>query len=179
MVLAIATEEISLDLEVDKALSEGQFTRHFGINIDQLSKPFLTFDAYLAPTHHSTSYRQIRFVTLERKITCLSANALRHLAGVAEMRWLLEVSRDQWQSEAQAAFASEVPDAIWHCAQGDIAIEYDAGSYSPTKITSKIFAFKHYYDQIWGSPSQRRVEHLKTFLQQAERYTLPILAQWS
>ena len=79
------------------------------------------------------TYREVRFGTLERKYAHLSASAVRHLAGVAEMRRLLRAPRNKWHSEAGTSFASEQPDALWKSEQGDVAIEYDAGSYSAKK----------------------------------------------
>ena len=178
MVSTQVSDALYLDLEVDKVLSEGQLLRHYGCSVDSVPDDLHVFSAFLASTHHSMTYREVRFVTLERKYTCLSAAALRHLTGVAEMRRVLGASRSEWCSEAGTSFASEQPDAAWESPSGDIAIEYDTGSYSPKKIRQKIHTFKRFKGQIWGSSSQRRVKHLETFLLEAGKLSQPIFAPW-
>ena len=76
------------------------------------------------------AYQRVQFVTLERKVARYPAASLRHLAGVAEMRRLIGAPREQWCSEASKRFASEVPDASLGHPRGNVAVEYDAGSYS-------------------------------------------------
>ena len=178
MVSAVPTDELCLDLETDKVLSEGQLLRHYGYPLSRLSANILTFNAFLSTTHHSMTYREVFFVTLERKHTRLSASALRHLAGVAEMRRMLCAPVEQWHAEASARCVAEQPDAVWESLAGDIAIEYDAGSYSPQKIRQKICTFERYEDQVWGSSSRKRVRHLKRFLQEAGEFTPPIFVTW-
>ena len=124
------------------------------------------------------AYQRVQFVTLERKVTRYPAASLRHLAGITEMRRLIGAPREQWRFEASTRFASEVPDAVWTRPQGDTAIEYDAGSYSASKITSKALAFKRYEGQVWGSPSRRRVAHLTALLQNVNEFAPPIFAPW-
>ena len=179
MVSTQVTESFYLDLETDKVLSEGQMLRHYGCSIDSVPDDLHIFSAFLATTHHSMTYREVRFVTLERKYARLPVSAVRHLAGVAEMRKLLAAPRSEWHSEAGTSFASEQPDAIWKSEQGDVAIEYDAGSYSSKKIRQKIYTFRRFEGQIWGSSSQRRVEHLERFLQEAGETNPPIFAPWT
>lgn len=176
--LATPRDELYADLEVDRVLSEGQLIRHYGCVVADLSQNAFVFSAYLAPTHHSMSYGKFQFVTLERKVTALAASAIRHLAGVAEMRRLLNAPREQWRCQTRISFASEQPDALWERPEGDIAIEYDAGSYSPQQIRQKVYSFKHFKGQIWGSPSQRRVNHLDSFLQEAGETVASIFAPW-
>ncbi len=166
------------DLEVDKVLSEGQVVRHYGCSLAAVPTDILIFNAYLAPTHHSMSYQEVHFVALAHKLTRLSAASLRHLAGVAEMRRLLNAPREEWRSQPRAGFTSEHPDAVWESPAGPVAIEYDAGSYSPQKIIQKINGFRRFERQIWGSPSLRRVEHLNAFLENAGEFASSIFATW-
>lgn len=176
--MSVVTEALRLDLETDRVLSSGQVSRYYGFKLSDLPNDLIVFDAFLAPTHHSMDYQRFQFVTLERKVARYPAASLRHLAGVAEMRKLLGAPGEQWHSEASTRFASEVPDAVWVSPEGDIALEYDAGSYSASKIMSKAFAYKRYEGQIWGSPSRRRVTHLETLLQEVGEFTPPVFAPW-
>lgn len=176
--VSAATKTLLLDLETDRVLSVGQVARHYGLELSTIPTDAFIFDAFLAPTHHSMDYRRVRFVTLERKVTQLPTAPLRHLAGIAEMRRLLRAPREQWRSEAGTPFASGVPDALWSSSNGDIAIEYDAGSYSASKITSKALAYKRYKGQIWGSPSRRRVAHLTILLQEVGEFVPSMFAPW-
>ena len=176
--MSAATEALRLDLEPDQVLSFGQVARHYGLTLSKLPNDVFVFDAFLAPTHHSMAYQRVQFVTLERKVARYPAASLRHLAGIAEMRRLIGAPREQWCSEASKRFTSEMPDAVWASPRGNVAVEYDAGSYSPSKIASKALAFKNYEGQVWGSPSRRRVAHLTALLQNVNEFTPPIFAPW-
>lgn len=167
-----------LDLQTDRALSDGQLRRHYGLDTSQLGKPFLHCKAFCAPTYGSQAYARVTFVTLERKVTRLGAASLRHLAGAAEMRRLLGAPREAWRSDAQARSAVEVPDALWFTPQGEIAIEYDAGSYSTKRISAKAFAYRRYAGQVWGSPSRKHVAHLTRLLQAVGEKMPPLYALW-
>ncbi len=169
--------ELYQDLEVDRVLSLGQVERHYGQTITP-QKGLFFFDSFLAPTHGSNAYARVPFVTLERKVTRMNAASLRHFAGVAEMRRLLKAPRDTWKSEAGARFAAEQPDALWFTQGGEVAIEYDAGSYSAKQITVKAFTFRRYERQVWGSPSRKRVRHLGAFLLEVGEDTAPLYAPW-
>lgn len=178
-VLTISLNNLYFDLQVDKALSEGQLVRYYKLSLRDLPAVFFITPAYLAVTHHSRAFKEMNFITCEPKHRCLSANALRHLAGTTEMRHLLNADRTCWQSEAQVSFASEQPDALWHSPRGDVAIEFDAGSYSAKKIEQKINTFKSFSGQVWGSSSLKRVAYLQKLLQQNGVVTPPVFSDWS
>ncbi len=167
-----------LDLEVDRVLSAGQVERHYRRSFPA-GKDLFVFDAFLAPTHGSNDYQRVSFYALERKATRMNASSLRHLAGVAEMRRLLKAPRESWKSEAGTRFAAEQPDALWFTPAGEVAVEYDAGSYSSKQILAKTLTFRRYERQIWGSPSRKRVQHLSAFLLEAGEATAPLYAPWN
>ncbi|MCA9839202.1 MAG: hypothetical protein KC422_19985 [Trueperaceae bacterium] len=173
-------ESLILDLQVDKALSEGQVKRHYVLGeLSHLPEPFFMTTCYVATTHHSRTFREVRFIVLEKRYTQASAHVLRHLAAVAEMRRCLQVKREDWSFVPEASFSFEKPDALWQSPFGEIAIEFDAGSYSSQKIKHKIEAFKRYSAQRWGSSSQKRVLRLSGHLQASGVVHEPLLLNWT
>jgi hypothetical protein len=137
----------------------------------------LRFSAYPAPTHHSRTYRAVEFVTLEPALTRAPAATLRHLAAVAEMRHLLGAPVERWQTLPWEQ--GEQPDAVWESPVGLVAVEYDAGSYSPATILRKAHAFEAFQGQVWGSSSPQRVAHLHTLLPpEIKHQTPPLLVIW-
>ena len=173
-------ESLILDLQVDKALSEGQIKRHYGLaKLTSLASPFLITTRYVAATHHSRTFREVRFIVLEKRYTQASAHVLRHLAAVAEMRRCLQAKREDWSFVPEASFSFEKPDALWQSPFGEIAIEFDAGSYSAQKIKHKMEAFKRYSGQQWASSSQKRVLSLSGYLQASGVGHEPLLLNWT
>lgn len=171
-------EQLARALEVDRALSAGQVARRYDLDVRRLGKPFVLVEAFAAPTYGSRSYQRVAFVTLERKVGRLNAASLRHLAGVAEVRRALDAPPEAWQNDAAARHGAEVPDALWSTPKGEVAIEYDAGSYGRARITAKALAYGRYAGQVWASPSRKHVRHLSILLPKLGVATPPLYAPW-
>lgn len=177
----VSTRDVELlvrALEVDRALSAGQVARRYDLDVCALGTPFILVEAFTSPTYGSQSYQRAVFVTLERKVSRLNAASLRHLAGVAEIRRHLNAPPEAWQNAAAARHAAEIPDALWWTPQGEVAIEYDAGSYGRARITAKALAYRRYAGQVWASPSRKHVRHLATLLSKLGVSTPPFYAHW-
>lgn len=174
----MSATEIVAELERDRVLSQGQLERHHRCAVTALPKDVLRVSAYLAPTHHARSYREVHFVTLERKLARLPAASLRHLAGVAELRRLLGAPGETWFPVPATGFGSSRPDAVWESPKGLVAIEYDAGSYGLAKLLGKMTAFQRFERQVWGSPSRCRVAHLNGLLAEMAEGPTAIFAPW-
>lgn len=164
-------------LEVDKALSLGQCQRHWGLGIEELREAgFYPVEAQIGLTRHQRP-QPVVFVCSSGSIARLHPNQLRHLAGVAEMRQLLAAPAQFWRSTAERERALLIPDAIWETPEGSVAIEFDAGSYSPRQIEEKVWRFSRgYVQQIWGTPSHLRQARLESH---AQGFTLNVvMANW-
>ena len=165
-------------LEADKALSLGQCQRHWSIDQQDLGLlGFLTVETRVGLTRHQ-SPRPVVFVCSSPSIARLHPNQLRHLAGVAEMRHLLEASPDCWHSEAEREKALLYPDAVWQTPEGSVAVEFDAGSYSPRQIEQKMWRFaRGHVAQVWGTPSAVRQARLRRRLKELGGAEV-LLARW-
>jgi hypothetical protein len=142
-------------LEVDKAISEGQLYRYWGLRLEDLGPDWSTVTRQIGLTRHSSG--QVTFVCLEKRVGALEGAQLRHLAGVAEMRKMLGELPGAWESSAQRQRALLLPDALWHTKGGVVAIEFDAGSYSPKQIEEKVWGYsRNYARQVWGTPTELR-----------------------
>lgn len=70
---------------------------------------------------------------------------LAHLAGIAEVRWLVGAPRDEWkparQRESNDQYGTTTPDAYWRRASGqEIDVEYDRGTYASPTLRAKLAA---------------------------------------
>ena len=172
-------DQLLVDLKTDQAISEGQLRRHYALEIPDLkAKDFTLVKAFLAPSQGSFDYQQVTFIGLSSRLKRLESSSLRHLAGIAEMRRVLAADVDTWTSLAEARRQPHKPDALWATARGFVAIEYDIGSYSPTQIEEKAKSFKRYSGQIWGTPSQERVKHLRYLLGQVSHQYIVYYTSW-
>jgi len=144
-------------LEVDKALSLGQCWRRWGVGLEEIKETGVhTVEAQIGLTRYQRP-QSVVFVCSSRSVAKLHPNQLRHLAGVAEMRRILAATPDSWCSEAQRERALLIPDAVWKTPEGPVAIEFDAGSYSPKQVEQKVWRFsRNYIKQIWGTPGKLR-----------------------
>jgi Replication-relaxation len=165
-------------LSKDRIMSLGQCQRHYGIDPGTLKKVHL-IHSFLSKTNYSRSHERFAFVTLEPELTRFRGFRLRHLAGVTEMRHLLQAPQEHWQNHADKENALKVPDGIWQLGQQRIAIEFDTGSYSITQLKHKMFYFDTYYEQqIWGTPSLKRKGKLEALLLRFDYKGSVLLAEW-
>lgn len=153
-----------------------------------------------SPTSHVST--RVYSTMSERRLRAVQEWRLGHLAGAAQVkfllarpdeqttrtlelagaRWSLEERRallddsTPWQSEAAAVGQSERPDAVWHSSLGEVAIEYDTGSYRPDVIARKLRAFSAYSGGlIWAVSSPTREVTLRRRL---PRDVPVLLARW-
>lgn len=149
---------------MDLALSEGQVIRWYGISLDSFLPTWgVVREAVLGL---GSSSRPVRFLVHPR-LERASSNTLRHLAGLAEVRRLLE-AREGWRVALHAD--GYKPDALW----GSVAVEYDAGEYSPKTLRVKLGAYESYPAQVWGTVSETRRRRI---LRYAEEMGIQNLAQ--
>lgn len=149
-------------LAVDIALSEAQVRRRYGTTLEQCGDAGLSIlEAFIAPTARSSRRRWVSFVSLEP--LTLEGFELRHLAGVAEMRYALHAQPRDWQVLGHAAQTSS--DAVWQRGAETWAVEYDAGAYTMKTVTRKARAFDAGFDgQVWGVGSSERAQLLSGWL---------------
>lgn len=168
--------KLEAELQTDLVLSERQVFMQLGSGRAQSIPPqWCAFELVIAPSRHSRTFTRQRFYTLESCVKDLHPNVIRHLVGVAQMRRLLNAPSEAWTVEGGG---DDRPDARWQTDTGVIAVEFDAGSYSPQQITRKAFSFRHYDKQVWGSSSWRRTERLRPLLAEFENAAEPLYAAW-
>lgn len=117
---------------------------------------------------NSNQNHTVRFITHDPKVAKYDGNRLRHLAGTAALRQQLDIHPSRWLSDAGAAAATFVPDAVWESPAGRVAVEYDAGSYSKETVMAKGLAFAEFEGgQLWGVASAGRVPFVVAALREA------------
>jgi hypothetical protein len=150
-------------LERDKVMSLGQCLRHYGLHKSDLRKRFILKEEFLAETNYSRHERTHLFVCRDEKIALHRGPALRHLAGLTEMRLMLKADPLSWHNHAERVNELLTPDGVWHLKEQKVATEYDTGSYSLTQLKAKMKSYRRRYThQVWGTPSARRVEKLES-----------------
>lgn len=171
--------QLGADLRTDRVLSLTQAETHYQRGRLQLEAAgFFVFERRVGVTRH-TKARPRTFVAADETVLDLRERALRHLAGVAEIRHRLGAEPKAWRSTADASFALLRPDACWRTPEGVIAIEFDAGSYDPEQLRNKVSAFSSFAGQVWGAASKARAAHLSRFLEAATNDALALHVSWS
>lgn len=163
---------VASSLLVDGAWSVGQVQR-WGLEVPEDA---LRVEGYLGLTHYRVPQRVALFVRLD--LAHLPLSALRHLAGVAEMRLRLGVPPDPevWRVSHRRVHPVEEPDAVWLAPEGPVAVEYDAGAYSRGRVQAKGQAFAlRFVGQVWGVPIPGRAGTLRGLLPASSRV---LLAPW-
>ena len=151
-------------LLVDTVMSKQQLQRHFGLRPADMEGVSLV-PVLTRPVHARPGLEVATVMYLSsRRMARLQDHALTHRAGVAEMRHQLGVPAvpGLWEVEARGKLRYEEPDAVWRADSGDIAIEYDLGSYTMKAVDQKVQTFKdRAFDRIvWGAASTRRAARL-------------------
>ena len=148
------------DLEVDKAMTETQLLRHYGLRLEALpTGTVYTVEHSLSPTKGSGNPQLNTFVCSSSTIARRRGRKLQHLAGVTEMRHLLGAHTEDWRNNADDSNGEGEEDGEWRSPYGRVAIEYDIGSYATRYILNKArsLRWKGYDSIIWGCPSERLV----------------------
>ena len=174
---AINFSRLGVALRVDKVLSVPQVRRHYRILKKDLPPSYGSFASHVKDTYYAERVRKVSFVSLEGSSRRLSANDLRHLAGIAEMRHALGAASQSWSLHPRGETA--VPDALWTLDGEKVAVEFDAGSYSRERIVYKAQAYGRFAAQVWGSSSQARLGFLQSVLGDLDIPATFIYAPWS
>lgn len=159
---------LALDLELDHVVTAWQVRRWYRLSQAELERRGFVLDRRtIKPTRSSHRLRDVAFVMLDPKYRELSDVALYHLAGTAEIRYALGVGyvfggEQEWSSSAWREAATLVPDALWERPGGSrVAIEFDATHYSNGRVAEKTERFSSFDEQVWGAPTEERVEALR------------------
>ena len=169
-------------LRVDVAVTEHQAREHYGVRArDVRQAGGFVARRMVKERIWSKKATWVGFVTLDRDVSRYEGHRLRHLAGTAAIRQLLEAPVSAWRSTAAAEAATLVPDALWDSPIGVTAIEYDAGSYKRATVLEKGTVFsEHPGGQVWGVVSEKRAEHVRALLSSvATNRVIVLYAPWT
>ena len=149
-------------LETDLVLTLPQAVHHFRLSEGQVLKDYPHRLVQYKPL--STSTRQLKTTFLARSkvdLRELPGWKLAHLAGTAQIRYLLGAGIKDWLPET--AYGNHRPDALWRPSSDRvIAIEYDGG-YAAEVVRQKMASFSDKFDGIiWGAPSSARLSHVRS-----------------
>ena len=177
MVSATRLERLSNALSVDQVLSVPQVRRHYRVLKKDIPNIYGVFSSHVKETYYAERVRKVSFVAAQASTARLSTHELRHLAGVAEMRHFLGAPPDAWSLSTKGDTA--VPDALWIRPDMEVAVEFDAGSYSRERIIFKAQAYRRFGTQVWGSSSRARLGFLKTILDALDVSATFVYAPWA
>ncbi len=160
-------ERMFVDLEVDRVLTWGAVRRRYMPDVgdreawEKLRRlaakgAVVTWVESVALTARARRVWPITFVARQR-IDSTPA-VLRHLAGLAEMRWQLKAAILEWIVTVDTlSCEAEQPDAIAEDSHGCLAIEYDTGAYSAEQVRKKSLTYERIFGrQLWGIPHEAR-----------------------
>ncbi|THF69841.1 hypothetical protein E7T06_10075 [Deinococcus sp. Arct2-2] len=157
-------ERFFADLAADRVISYGQLRRHYGLDEHDLDRvPYV--ETVLQPTHMRKALEvKTRFFLGQKSLQSMSDHSLMHFAGTGEMRRILGVrTGDHWRVNPRHVRASEEPDAVFRSPHGEVAVEFDTGTYTMTTIQKKLGAFsdRAFLETVWGVTSINRQRHLR------------------
>jgi len=177
-------KRLARDLTLDLALSEGQVHRWYFPDLDpgRVRKLLIEMSAsgqvvfrsvWVGRTARERTVRQVCIVHTPRLPA--TPEGLRHACGVAEVRRILGAPPGLWRVIApQAVGDTGEPDAVLQMGHTLTAVEYDAGSYTREQVLRKARAFAQRYDgQVWGAPTRRRAEWIRSLVPDAEVVCAP------
>jgi glutamyl/glutaminyl-tRNA synthetase len=176
-----STEQVKRLLEClkqDLALTLTQASRRFDIeletvkSLEESGQLYVTEDS-LKVTHESRQKQKVTFLCHDERTAQRPGTTLRHMAGVAEMRYKLGSPR--WaltllNNPNSRSISTQIPDATWYAIghQNAIAIEFDTGSQALKTISEKAAVYwQEQRTQIWAAPSARRANSILNILEDA------------
>lgn len=163
-------------LACDQALSLAQFQRRWP-GLDPTALPGAVVVEREVAEITKARPRTVAFVVLAA-VQEAEGFALRHLAGVAEMRYALGARPRDWQSDAAAVHLDATPDALWWSPEGVAAIEYDI-RYNRDLVLRKARDYRRIYvRQYWGATRLSRVRYLQRLFGPEDRARV-LLAPWT
>lgn len=176
----LSTDPVKRFLECltqDLALTLTQASRRFGIemetikSLEESGELYVTEDS-LKVTHESRQKQKVTFLCHDERTAQRPGTTLRHMAGVAEMRYKLGSPR--WaltllNNPNSRSISPQIPDATWYATghRNAIAIEFDTGSQPLKTVTEKAAVYwREQRTQIWSAPSARRANSLLGILEE-------------
>lgn len=153
------------DLAFDGVMTTEQLRRRYGLKPEDLEGcPHIS--VALRPVHsQETNLIQTLFFLHQARHKTVHVSALSHRAHVAEMRFQLDVPADAtlWSYRPEFKHGRHKPDAVWFSPEGEVAIEYDTGSYVTSLIEDKVASYRSqgYMDIVWGVASPKRQARLR------------------
>jgi len=168
--------QLHTDLATDRIISLAQAKKHYGLDKDTIeaSASLKLHVDFIGKTAYSKRHPKVEFVTLreDRSIRRKRPPELRHFAATAELRHLLGAKIDDWEVIRSGLGKASLADAVWTNPDGyEVAIEFDAGSYSIARVVEKTEAWaREGKQQVWGISSIRRINTLTKYLPE----TVPI-----
>jgi hypothetical protein len=167
-------------LECDGVLTAEQLRRHYRCSLKLLYQTGAkTATVPVTATRYGTCVYTVRFVAVEKRLLFLPGTQLRHLAGLGELRHLLNVAPECWSRSEGLVHSKGRPDALWLHGGLATAIEFDAGGYSEKKLAKKMLAFRAWSgDQIWGSASKQHAELIREVAEQTFTEARILVSRW-
>ena len=168
--------QLRTDLATDRIISLAQAGKHYSLSkeaIEASSELKIHVD-FIGKTAYSKKHPKVEFVTLteDRSIRKKRPPELRHFAATAELRHIVGAKVSNWEVIRSGLAKASLADAIWQHPKGyEVAIEYDAGSYSIARVVEKTEVWsREGKQQVWGISSKQRVATLSKYLPE----TVPI-----
>lgn len=168
-------------LETDRVLTGRQLYTYYGVHPKVLTN-LGRRDVTLGPRKNwSRAPITVRFYGVrQRDLDRLHPAALGHYAGIADMRYRLQVEAEDWTLVRSGSYnrlrgieSGRLPDATYAGSTGRIAVEYDTGTYSSSLVAEKLgdyYALK-YSATVWGVTSRLRQQRVA---QLAADHGLPV-----
>jgi hypothetical protein len=152
------------DLACDTVLTRQQVMLYSGCSLKDIKgRGVYTRPFYLGKTRYSRIHRRVVFVTCDEQVLRRQGSALRHLAGVAALRYSLKAKPEAWHLIGVERRGGNRPDATWKIYGEEAAIDFDAGAYTEGQLKTKATAYRAYDRQVWGVTTASR----KAFLEAA------------
>jgi hypothetical protein len=106
-------------------------------------------------------------------------HVLRHLAGVAELRYRLLAPKEAWSVDNDPVHFTPTPDAVLFSKGERIAVEYDAGYPLPIAKSKLLAMGEKYPKQVWGVVTEERKGVLTALIPSRLRERVEVLvAPW-
>ncbi|MCD0176746.1 replication-relaxation family protein [Deinococcus sp. 14RED07] len=141
-------------LLVDGVLTRSQLERYFGADDEDLDGLHLVTHV-IEPVHMRSTLVETTFVGLSPQSVRARPSILAHAVGTAQGRLQCVIDPQNWQSVVDAPSDDAIaPDAVFTTATGQrVAVEYDRGTYSASKVVAKLTDFAAHYDgTLWMVP---------------------------
>ena len=172
----MSVTQLHTDLATDRIITLQQAQSHYSLSKEDIeaSAGLKIHADYIGKTAYSKRHPKVEFVTLteDRSIRRKRPPELRHFAATAELRHVVGAKIEDWEVIRSGLGKASLADALWQHPKGyEVAIEFDAGSYSIARVVEKTEAWsREGKQQVWGISSKPRVKTLKEYLPE----TVPI-----